>query len=199
MATPSKPVNNLSANSKNVQNFRSRQRFRVVYIVLIIGMPFLIGFVAYGEYKRAVSPVNSLNEAPQEAFTDDGSISNQVPSSPPSSSSPSTESPQTPTNSGSSNETSKKETVTKIPDGVIVAINSIEANGIKNNQYVDIDTTSVPEGTVVRINRESWTQPTPNQVVVNGTVSAYGQSRQGTLTFGKVNGTWKVINYTVAS
>lgn len=188
---------NLSANSKNIKNFQVRQKLRGMLIVLIIGLPLLIGGIAYTAYRSYIAPSNQFAETdfddtsqdtamldgsgvidPNMPVSDDGTATLEAPSVP---------NPSTPSNTQSGD----------MPPGVEVALNSIEANGIKNNPYVTVDTSGIPDGTAVRTDRSTWTQFGPTQGAVNGTISAFGQSRQGSLTFSLVNDVWKVTSYSL--
>ena len=189
-----------SANSRDLKRFRLMQKLKSASFVVVIGVPLLIGIAAYGLYEGLVNPKPQEEVAVVADFPDttDPAVDAPIttdPNSPVSNGNVSStpQAPSAPAGSGSS----AAPQTGSMPEGVTVAINSIEQNGIKNNNYVNMDTSSVPDGTVVRANRSSWTAYGNDLGSVAGTISAYGQTKNGSLTFQLVSGTWKVTGYSI--
>lgn len=204
--TPPQQYSGYSANSKNIKRFQTTQKMKGLLVVFIIGIPLVIGIGAYTAYKKYVTPTNKLSQSESNSDITTNPYSPNVidPNTPvqnPTSDNPSqTPAPQSNTpqsNIALPNTGSNQLQTGGMPPGVTTAINSIERNGIKNNQYVAIDTSSVPDGTVIRLDRNSWSQFGPENGSINGTITAFGQTQQGSLTFGVVDGIWKVVSYSI--
>lgn len=138
---------------------------------------------------------------PELGTTNAASEQNTKPQSP---ANPSQTSPQSPTvtqQTAPNNQTTSTVYcgVQGMPEGVCTAIGSIEKNGFKNNPYVSYDTTSVPENTQVSVDRLSWQQNADVTSNVKFTASVGSVNYKGSATFANVNGTWKVIAFSIAN
>jgi hypothetical protein len=197
-----------SANSKNIKRFQASQKMKNILFVFIVGIPITIGVVAYIAYRRYVTPSNALIENSSNSVIENPESINTLNPNAATQNNPSTDNPDasnaTPPGSQQNNSQAPSDTSEQsrsqndtVPPGVISAINSIEKNGMKNNPYVAFDTSSIPDGTVIRLERKSWTQFASDGGSVEGTVSAYGKTNRGMLTFGLVDGSWKVVSYMI--
>lgn len=83
-----------------------------------------------------------------------------------------------------------------MPEQMCKAIESVEANGIKNNVYVLADTSQVPDGTKVVVDRASWKQTSSSQATINFTASKLGISFRATAKVQLIGNIWKVTSYT---
>jgi len=140
-------------------------------------------------------------EVPELGTTNVANEQNTKPQSPTSPSQSSPQSPATPQQTVPNSQASSTIYcgVKGMPEGVCVAIGSIEKNGLKNNPYVSYDTTSVPDNTQVSIDRLSWQQNADVTSSVKFTASVGNVNYKGSATFSEVNGTWKVIAFSIAN
>jgi len=207
------PVTGFSANSKSLKSFQLQQKLRSLMLVAVIGVPLLGGIIAYQLYSRVIRPAEE-QKASQElananSAADAQNVSNTTTITDPAATTGNTSSPTTATPSPSA---TPKSSSTKpntgssattapagMPAGVTVALNSIEQNGIRNNPYVAADTSSVPEGTVVKADRASWKAYSESMGTVTGTISIQGQVHTGSVTFELVSGSWKATGYSIDS
>ncbi len=187
---------NLSANSKKLRSFYASQRLKSLLTFIGIFAVVIIGVLAYSRYNsmktdpNAVATATLVNPGIDQTNPTEVAPTSLQTSTGPQSASPSqgaTTAPPT---------TAPKSSA--IPEGVTIALNSIEQTGIKNNPYVTMDTSIVPDGTVTRADRSSW-QGNGQAGTVNGVISVSGQTRSGTLTFQAVDGTWKVVGYSMSN
>ena len=84
-----------------------------------------------------------------------------------------------------------------MPEGICAIITSIRKDGLTNNSYVTADTSKVPKGTKTEIDEKSWAQGAPEIGNFKFTVSLSGQKKSGIAYTQLINGTWKVISYTL--
>lgn len=201
------PYGNLSANSKNIKNFQVQQKFKGILVVFIIGVPVVIAILSYTAYRNYINPSSPVAESTEDQIaTNQDPTLEQIngvdPNAPIDTSGlgvgGASGGGSTPSAGGSAAPTPTP-TQSGIPEGVTVAVNSIEANGIKNSPYVALDTSGVPDGTVIKIDRSTWTPYSADQGAISGTITAYGQTRNGSLTFNVIDGTWRVVSYSVDS
>lgn len=188
-----------SANSKNIKRFQLSQRFGNLAFIAIIAVPVILGSVAYATYKRMTAPssddteIATLEDAP--GTMDFNQPINDMPPTGP----VADEQLSGGAGSGASGRmppsNSQARASNSAPEGVIVAINSIEANGIKNNPYVQMDTSNIPDGAVVSVNRNSWVSEGPDSGTISGTITFNGQPYNGSVVFNNIGGTWKVVSY----
>lgn len=82
-----------------------------------------------------------------------------------------------------------------MPEQMCKAIESVEATGIKNNIYVLADTSQVPDGTKVVVDRASWKQTSSSQATINFTASKLSLSFRATAKVQLIGGVWKVTSY----
>lgn len=198
----------LSANSKKIQNFRLSQKLGLIPIGLILVSSAIFSIWAYSNYQNILNPhkeeeATVIEQDPSVLYDDpemnDYGLSNEpiTPESQDSSlvspptSSPQPTAPQRPSTSQPSPDSS-------IPNEVTTIINSLESQGIKNNPNINLDTSSIPDGTTVRINRSSWSQ-NGNSGTVDGIINIFGQDRNGTLNFLKTDSRWVVSGYSLDS
>ncbi len=170
----SAPVSGFSANSKNLKSFRAQQRLRASLILVAIAIPLIGGVLAYNSYKNSTDPNAEVAQTPTTTST--------------------TSVEETP-----STITTPIVDPNAMPEGVTVALNSIEQNGMKNNTYVNADTNAIPAGTSLKTDRTSWIFYGSELGAVNGTVSYKGEEKKSTITFQVVNGAWKVTGYSIAT
>ncbi len=85
----------------------------------------------------------------------------------------------------------------QIPVGACNAIESIEKTGAKNNPYVAVDTTQLPDGTKFTIDRSSWSQFSKELGGANATGQYNDQTLKLSLTFTLSSGIWRVTSYTL--
>ena len=88
--------------------------------------------------------------------------------------------------------------VSGMPEGVCTAITSIEKDGLKGNPYVTKDTSQVPEGSTTQIEETSWKTTSASTGTLNFSAILGGQNYNGTGKLQIVDGTWKVIDYTLS-
>lgn len=192
-----------SANSHDLERFRLAQKLKSASLFLVIGVPLVLAILAYGIYENVINPsakeeaIVATDASPQMIATDGSSTVTSPDQS--ASTGNGSVAPGNTTGSGQTPGTSASSQPGGMPEGVNVALNSIEQNGIKSNNYVNMDTSSVPDGTAVRADRSTWTAYGNDLGAVRGTISAYGQTKNGSLTFQLVSGTWKVTGYSIDS
>ncbi len=209
MSTPNNPpVSNLSANSKSLKNFQMQQKMKGLITVAVIGIPLIIGIVVYQFYLRVTKPSEALTTNQEITEIENSALPSETPTQevPPSSTpnnsaatapSGGTTSPQTNGTTPGSTTNPGTPVPAAMPNGVSIALNSIEQTGIKNNPYVAADTSSVPEGTTVNANRSSWMSSSSTTGIVSGTVTIMGSTKNGTISFQLISGTWKAVGYTI--
>ncbi len=192
-----------SANSKNIKRFQLSQRFGNLTVLLIIGIPLVLAGVAYSTYRRIIAPpaeeAIAINDAatpldPSQTVNDPYLTIDPTTGAPITSDTPAGTTPSSPAPAPGG---AQQPASSAMPEGVVVAINSIEANGVKNNPYVAVDTSGLPDGVAISIDRGSWTQNGPSEGTVNGYIDYYGQPLGGSLTFTDTGGTWKVTSYSL--
>ncbi len=170
------PVSGFSANSKQIKSFRFHQKLRSGLVLAVIVIPIIGAFFAYRYYKQSINP-----SAPAP-------VAVTAPSSPTTSTTPTVE-----------NAPGTAAPTSTMPEGVTAALNSIEQNGMKSNPYITADTSNIPNGTVVSVDRTSWTTYGTDMGSVTTTMSLKGTTKKGTLTFQLLYGSWKVVGYSIES
>lgn len=190
----------LSANSKNIKKFQLQQKGRNILLVILIVAPIAIGgfiyviFQQYTDETNSAELVTDFDESALQTSNSQGTDSNL--------STPTYVPETTPSNAGSSGSTSSNSVnSTEIPNGVTVAMNSIESNGIKGSSYIadTLDTSQIPNGSTVKFDRASWSSAGPSVGSVNVTLTASGTPYQGSVTFESLSGTWKVTGYSLVN
>ncbi len=172
----SAPVNGFSANSKDIKSFRMQQKLHGGVLVAAIAVPILGGIFAYKYYTRSTSPTLPTT------VTTPSSLSTTSYTPPVVENAPGT----TPA-------------ATTVPEGVTVALNSIEQNGMKSNPYVTADTSNIPAGTVVKADRSTWTAYGTDTGSVTTTMTVQGTAKKGSITFQLLYGSWKAVGYSIES
>lgn len=187
----------LSANSQNIKRFQLHQKARAFLFILVIGLPIFLAMLAYLYYQDATQQNNKESVSqPEQAITTPSTESiNTLPGDPLGSEHP-TVNNTTPPPASSSSPVSQTPSG-GIPDGVTAALNSIEANGIKGNQYITFDTSDVPAGTIIKTNRSSWSAQSSSQGTVSSVITVLGQNHTGSLSLGLINGEWRVTSYSM--
>ncbi len=190
----------LSANSQNIKKFQLQQKARSFLVIFAIGIPVFLAMLAYLYYQDAVSD-NKPTSLMEESVTSPDAISSDSTNPNQGINGTNASSVAIPSGTSTPGQTSPSQPVSSsgVPDGVQTALNSVEANGIKGNPYVTFDTSTVPDGASVKADRSTWTATSETQGTVNGTISAYGQIRDGTLTFTMTDGVWRITGYAVTS
>lgn len=198
----------LSANSQNIKQFELRQKAKNILVILAVGVPVFFAMLAYLIYKNTTSQHTTKPDAStvQEPNLQDQTIpSDPLPQNPidqsqlnPNDSIPGMTNQNSPSVSQPNPQPSPQATA-GIPDGVIAAINSIEANGINGNPYVSssLDTSNIPNGVKINFDRNSWTSYSSDLGSVNITAQVMGMTKTGSTTFSLVNGTWLVTGYSI--
>lgn len=186
----------LSANSQNIKKFQLQQKGRNLLLLLLIAIPLFIGgfiYVLFQQYADETTSAELITDYdgidPQSTAgtpTTDGSISAPV---------------YVPTDSSTGNSSTNTSVASNpaagIPNGVSVAMNSIETNGINGSSYIadTLDTSNLPTGSTVKFDRASWVQLDDTTGSVNSVVTALGTPYQGSVTFTNYSGVWKVSGY----
>ncbi len=193
----------LSANSQNIKKFQLQQKGRNILLLLTIVVPVFIGgfiyvlFQQYAEDSTSAELVTDYDGVGTQSTTgtanSDGTVSAPV-YVPPTDSSSGVSSPSDPG-------TSITNQAAGIPNGVSVAMNSIETNGINGSSYISdtLDTSSIPSGSTVKFDRASWAPTSDTSGNVNGVVTALGTAYQGSVTFTNYSGVWKVSGYSLGN
>jgi cytoskeletal protein RodZ len=87
--------------------------------------------------------------------------------------------------------------VSGMPEGVCTAITSIEQTGLKGNKYVAADTSNFPNNASISINRKAWQQTGPEIGSISFSAQYSNKTYTGDAFFQVINGSWKVISYTL--
>lgn len=103
---------------------------------------------------------------------------------------------QTPTTSNTPNQTYCG--VENMPEGTCRVIESIEANGLKNNSLVAFDTSQLPDSSRIIMDRSSWKKSSDALSQIKITIEASGRKISGLLYIQLVDGSWKATGYTVS-
>lgn len=82
-----------------------------------------------------------------------------------------------------------------IPSGACVTILSLENSGAKNNPNVTVDTSQLPEGTVFRVDKSTWSQQGTEGGTVDSTATYSSYVYNLSLTLANQGGVWKITNY----
>jgi cytoskeletal protein RodZ len=168
-------------------------------LALILGviLAALIGYISVDYYyaKKNAVPITSISSQ---------SITQKQPSSSTPVTTQATPAPATTTPSQPTATPAPATTVDKVycgvsgmPEGICAIITSIRKDGLTNNSYVTADTSKVPKGTKTEIDEKSWAQGAPEIGNFKFTVSLSGQKKSGIAYTQLINGTWKVISYTL--
>lgn len=191
----------LSSNSQNIKKFQLHQKTRTIILILVIGIPVFLAMLAYLFYQDAIKlnkpqTTNSITEeSSTESTLGDSSVSNETIDD----SAPLQAPADSPMSSPAQTSPSQPTTQSGIPDGVIAAINSIEANGVNNNPYIDasLDTSQIPVGTKITFDRNSWVVFSDTLGSTNISASILGENKTGSVTFSSESGTWKATGYSI--
>lgn len=193
--------NNLSANSQNIKKFNLQQKGKTILLVAVVVVPVFIGAVAYILYKNATrDPSSSTVLSDNDVLPESDNPEDVVPTpDAPITDVPDPASASVPPPSSNPGQAPAAAPSGGMPDGVTTAINSLESSGLKGNPYVSstLDTSQLPDGASVKIDRSSWTQYGSDVGAVNGTVTIFGQVKAGSLTFALENGAWRVTGYSL--
>ncbi len=84
-----------------------------------------------------------------------------------------------------------------IPADACAAILSIEKNGAKDNPYVAVDTSQLPDGIIFTVDKTSWSQFSKELGAANATGTYNQDTYKLSLTFTLSSGTWRVTSYTL--
>lgn len=196
--------NTLSANSQNIKKFQLHEKGKNILLVILIVAPIFIAGVIYTIYSQLTNQTSSVQTAedltPQtglEEFTSSNPADSAISDPQPSSSNQVIQNPDEVTSAPSAQTSPSAPSASSIPPGVVSAINSIEANGIKGNPYIssNLDTSDLPSGTTIRFERNSWSSFGADSGTLQATASVYGQTFPGSITFGIEGGTWKATGY----
>lgn len=103
---------------------------------------------------------------------------------------------QTPTASNTPNQTYCG--VENMPEGTCKVIESIEANGLKDNPLVTFDTSQLPDSSRITLDRSSWKKSSDVLSQIKITIEASGRKIGGLLYIQLVDGSWKATGYTVS-
>ena len=198
--------NTLSANSQNIKKFQLHEKGKNILLVILIVAPIFIAGVIYTIYTQLTSQSSSVQTAedltPQTgldpfASSDSTNSANSNPQLSGGDSNQVTQNPDEVTSAPATQAPSSAPSTSSIPPGVVSAINSIEANGIKGSPYIasTLDTSDLPTGTTIRFDRNSWSSFGAESGTLRATATVYGQTYPGSVTFGVENGTWKATGY----
>jgi hypothetical protein len=187
--------NNLSANSKAVNSFRSKLILYKLVFILCLPIAAAVVYYSYNFYNQSsifgttgqeTAPGALLDELSDEAATADpingapGSVNgNGGLTSPP----PPGPGLQAPTPDAS----------VPMPSSVSAIISSIEDIGLVDNPHVIADTSDIPSGSTVKVNRDSWRWISSETGNVDGALSYLGYKVNGVLVFNIIDGKWLVI------
>ncbi|MCX6727209.1 MAG: hypothetical protein NTX11_00120 [Candidatus Saccharibacteria bacterium] len=83
-----------------------------------------------------------------------------------------------------------------IPQAACQTLESIENEGLKNNKYIAVDTSSIPAGTKVTFNKKTWSQAGPEIGSVEFSFSYSGKSYVSTASMQQINNVWKIVSFT---
>jgi hypothetical protein len=86
--------------------------------------------------------------------------------------------------------------VAGMPAGVCDTINSVEKDGVKNNPYIEADTSQLPSNTTAEVNKHSWKQTDSNNGTIDFVLNVAGSKYNGSAILQNKNGTWKIVSYT---
>lgn len=186
-APESGSVGHFSANSKSLKSFRTRQKLRVALIAAIIGIPIVVAIAAFSYYQQAINPQS------QPVAVEDTEMTGPY--------MPGPDMPSFPQDSPASQSISTTpDTLSQaMPEGVTVVLNSVEQTGIKSSAYVAADTSAVPLGTSVKVDRASWTAFSSQLGSVNAVFTVSGQPYNGTLTFENINAGWRITGFSISN
>lgn len=210
---------NLSVNSHQIKKFKIIQDAKIIIVVLVVAAIGVGAWFAYDYYQKAVSELNGTSQdesiSTSEPVTGtiednntadvislDGSSTAQPvsPSTPSGSSSGGSAPGSTPPSSSQGTSTPPPLSASNvIPDGVTLALNSIESTGIKGSPYVSpsLDTSSLPDGTAISFDRSSWVSLNSETGTIKATANVSGESINTNITFGQSGGSWKAVGYSL--
>lgn len=87
--------------------------------------------------------------------------------------------------------------VVGMPPGVCDLINSIESQGLKNNHYVNADTSQVPDSNKVIIENDTWKSGANGQGTIQFSAQLGDNTFNGTASLSLTTSGWRVIDYTL--
>ncbi len=196
-----------SANSQNIKHFKLKQKMKNLIIIVIIGIPILLGVAVYYYYRNITDPSKStvkkgtqtslLGATSNEHEISANNSSQQLPGHDSlynSANAQNLNNQSTPSNIAESNNQNSK---SSIPSSVTTIINYTETKGSTNNPYIhpDLDTSPFKNATKITFNKNSWAQYGQNQGSMDFSVQFSGKTKDGTATFSIDNGAWKIIGY----
>lgn len=181
-----KVTSQLSSNSKKLNRFHASQSLNLVLFMVIIAAVLATIPVGYKFYQETINPSTANNTDSNGSIEsiEDDSQSLAINEDAALEVDPSTTS-------------TVASTGVAIPEGVNVALKSIEQRGINNNPYITVDTSSIPEGSTFQPDRNSWYEIGTESGSVSGIVDLSGELTNGSLTFQYTNGSWKVTGYSI--
>lgn len=187
----------LSANSQNIKKFQFHEKGRNLLFVVLFAATLFIGgviyllFSQYSQQSSSAELVTDFDTSEAQTATpntdETATATSQDVSSP--SYIPQNTNPTTTTNNAAPS---------GLPNGVFVALDSLEANGIVGNTYVSssLDVSNLPDNATVQFQRDTWSQTDASSGSLNATVNAFSQTYQGSVTFTlESDGTWRVTGY----
>lgn len=87
--------------------------------------------------------------------------------------------------------------VVGMPPGVCDLINSIESQGLKNNYYVNADTSQVPDSNKVIIENDTWKSGANDKGTIQFRAQLGDNTYNGTANLSLTASGWRVIDYTL--
>ncbi len=168
-----------------VLQIKSIRYFTIGFIAVALVVCLLFIFV----FAKDVPAVDStISPAPDESSQIQEFSPEEVPAPSPANDTPVTQPATPPTNASCASGVD-------VPAGVCSAIDSIEKNGAKNNEYVVANTSGLPDGTKITIDRASWQQTAPEFGKTSGKVSYGGKTYDGVIFFNLQREKWVVTSY----
>ena len=197
----STPTPSLSSRFRKLIRSRKIQVLMLLFVILLIS---LIGYSVLAYTSKPTNQSDTLNSGssdiqdtedsseiiPEPINDNAGDVTTPevTPEQPKTDSSASTNKvTETPTYCG----------VKGMPEGACKAITSVEKDGAKDNSYVIADTSQLPDGMKIDIDEKSWLQAGPEIGNANFTAKYAGNNFTGAMYMQVVNGTWKVISFTI--
>ncbi|MCA9347995.1 hypothetical protein KC867_01140 [Candidatus Saccharibacteria bacterium] len=188
----------LSANSKNMNKFHATQGLKTLTALLFVAGMGGIGYWTHASYQNLINPkpealaVSADADNPYQDtgpiivdVTDEGFVDNSVSNH---------DSPITPS---APSQSSTNTVSSALTDEIQNIINSLESQGIKGNPHVTADTSFIPDGATIIVDRSSWIQQNSFYGSLSGTVTLDGQTSNGIATLQNLNGSWQITEFSV--